>query len=253
MDSFFQLIDKINVDSILSDPLLLIGVTLFFLSFFIFIMSFIKWITTPTEKTFDFVIPHDNPLEPPQPVSSTPEPPFPTPSPPPSPEPALPTAPVEPPRPVEDEIAKVIAEAPTGFTTEKPRSFRERRGAKSAEDGRGDKTVVISPGEAEIQAQLDIIVTQIKSLNKKVSDLEDKIDGVEQKSPAKAEAHELKDAPKDASDLAKKLLKLAEHVIVLEKEMARLQGRGGSAPAKETSADSSPASSPSGKPPVMPL
>lgn len=73
-----------------------------------------------------------------------------------------------------------------------------------------EKTVVLPAGVADIQAQLEIALTQIRTLNKKIYDLESRVSG----------------GPNAGGDFAAKLQTLAEHVIVLEKEMARMKSGG---------------------------
>ncbi|MFN0116810.1 MAG: hypothetical protein ACKVQC_00765 [Elusimicrobiota bacterium] len=76
-----------------------------------------------------------------------------------------------------------------------------------------DKTIVMPPGMGEIHSQIEIAFNQIKSLNKRLAAVEE-----------------------DIEDRNQKQIKLAEHVIVLEKEMAQ---------AKVAMGDK--------KPPIMPL
>jgi hypothetical protein len=94
----------------------------------------------------------------------------------------------------------------------------------------------MAAGMGEIQGQMEIAFSQIKNLNKKVAQLEAELESVARHTTANLDPNQLKEPPINAADFAQKLLKLAEHVIALEKEMARIK-----------------ASSTQIKPPVMPL
>ncbi len=241
-----RLIGMINIDQILSDPLLLIGTILFILSFLAFFFGLIKWIASPRKSADAFTVPHGDVEEP---IPSGEIPADETPAP----------APIA--IPIKEEpqqINPVVEDHPLPTPPISPSVKKEDR---------SDKTMVIAPGEAAIQGQLDIVITQIKNLNKKVSDLEDSFENTSN-ATKKAEAGELKEMPRDMGDFAQKLLKLAEHVIILEKEMARLKGKEPGpranpdatiimAPKPATPGSATPGSPALGavnpKPPVMPL
>ncbi len=110
-----------------------------------------------------------------------------------------------------------------------------------------EQTMMMPPGVADLQAQFEIAITQIKHLNRKVNELEQHIEILEQHSNVKLETNELKNPPMDPTEFTNKLMKLVEHVLVLEKEMARLKGSG-NAPAQPKAASPS-----THQPPVMPL
>lgn len=198
---------KIDIDMILSDPMLLIGVGLVAFGLLLFLISFWKLIFS-RRSAKKFVMPKEEPHEE---IFNAPPPPEPEPELEPEPAP-FPQAPqmeepvlTPPPVPVEN----------------------------------GDKTVVMQASETETQIQLDIIVSQLKNLNRKVSEMEEKLENVPEITNTTEEIAALKELPVNAEDFAKKLLKLAEHVIFLEKEVARLK-------------QASPAAT-AAKPPIMPL
>jgi len=114
----------------------------------------------------------------------------------------------------------------------------------------------------EVEGQVEIVFSQIKTLSRKVAQLESEMETVSRTASAKLEANELKEVPMNPADFTQKLLKLAEHVIVLEKDVARLKAGARNNPPANGSATASqgepglPAqpSAPSGpRPPVMPI
>jgi hypothetical protein len=207
MDAILSLLTPQTIDMILSDPLLLVGASLVILGTILFLFSAIKFFLH--KPSSDFVVPHhplDDEVKPAEPESLTNgkmenTPVTPEPQPEPEPEPA-----------------------PT-------RSFRRAS---------ADETIIMPPGVADLQAQFEIAINQIKQLNKKVFELERQIETLGSRSESKLEVNELREPPMDANDFTKKLLKVVEHVIVLEKEVARLRQ-----PSEEAN--------PTAKPPIMPL
>ncbi len=97
-----------------------------------------------------------------------------------------------------------------------------------------DKTEILSREEAEVRSGLDLALTQVSSLARKMGDVEDKIKTLEKAMDNRIEPNELKEMPATPADFATKLLKLAEHVIILEREVASLRKKKPAAPAKET-------------------
>jgi hypothetical protein len=110
----------------------------------------------------------------------------------------------------------------------------------SAEPLDMEKTIVMPAGMAEIQGQLEIAFSQIKHLNKKVYELEKALPSAGSTTSATSTA----DTPSNVPELAQKLLKLAEHVIVLEKNLNKLMANKSPLVPSET---------PQVKPPIMPL
>ena len=113
------------------------------------------------------------------------------------------------------------------------------------------------PNYAELQSQIDIAITHIKNLNSKVMEMDQHMELIERHHQVQLEPSQLKEMPMDPADFTQKLLKLAEHVIVLEKEVARLKGNSQNAPATAPKAPPpAPPQSKSGgspKPPIMPI
>lgn len=181
------MIEIVNI--ILSDKLMLTGVGSLTLSLFIAIFAGWKWVSIGRKTKKPFVVPNDPPESK---FESIVPPPPPPPAPAPEPEP---TPPVTPPH---QELQSAVSAI-----------------ASPKEPVDMDKTVVISPGESELQAQVDIVFSQIKNLNKKVYEMESKLDS----APSAAGGGE----PANMADINQKLQTLAEHVIALEKEVARLK------------------------------
>jgi len=93
-----------------------------------------------------------------------------------------------------------------------------------------EKTVVISPEESEVRAGLDLALTSVSSLSRKMGDLEEKMKALERVMEFKLEPNELKELPSNPAEFGTKLLKLAEHVIILEREVAFFKKKKTSAP-----------------------
>ena len=222
-----DIISSINIDMIMSDPMLLVGVILFCLGPLFFLVALWKFITS--KKKLDFEIPREPELENPEATS-----------------PSMSTSQVSPPpAPAIEETPDLtpVAPVPPPVRTPPPPPHLER-----AED----KTVVIQPGISEFQGQLEFVFNQLKTLNRTVSQLEDRVESIgNSPAPGAIDINQLKTPPMNPGEFTQKLLKLAEHVIQLEKEVARLKGVGlsGTAPAAPMQA---PAPNPS-KPPVMPI
>jgi hypothetical protein len=107
-----------------------------------------------------------------------------------------------------------------------------------------DKTVVMPAGMSDVQAQLEIIFSQIKTMNKKLYEIESGLQSVSKQTATSLDANHDSEPPMNPSDFTQKLLKLAEHVIVLEKEVTRL--KAGAKPAAKPEAEQP-------KPPIMPI
>lgn len=118
-----------------------------------------------------------------------------------------------------------------------------------------EQTVVMPSGVGEIQGQIEIAFSQIKTLSKKVAQMESELESVARNSSARLERNELKEIPMNPADFTQKLLKLAEHVIVLEKEVERLKGAkdSDSSTPEAAPAPGIPPVPSAPKPPVMPL
>lgn len=220
----------INIDTILTDPMLLTAAVLVIGGPLLFVLSLWRY-----TRAVPQVLPPDFPRN---------EPPLPQETPAPLIESPVATAPVDEPAPVPlkhaphisdliQEPANAIqpgtpaaAEPPPSIIPEPPAPIKER-----AEE----KTVVMPSGMGEIQGQMEIAFSQIKNLNKKIYEMEALVESLARQNASKLDVNEIKEPPTNAAEFAQKLLKLAEHVIVLEKEMARLK------------------SSSDVKPPVMPL
>lgn len=211
MDSVLGILTPQRIDTIMSDPYLLVGASLLILGILLFLFSAIKFIRH--RSSTDFVVPH-------HPVEE---------------EPSVPekTHVENNGRPSSHPAHTSEASPPVFDTPETPEPT-----AEAEEEPASDRTVIMPPGVADLQAQFEIAITQIKQLNKKVFELERQIETLGSRSQAQLEPNELKEPPMDAGDFTKKLLKVVEHVIVLEKEVARLR--------------ENPAST-SAKPPIMPL
>jgi hypothetical protein len=198
---------KITIDMILSDPMLLVGTGLVAFGLLLFLISFWKLVFHSRSKP-KFVVPEEGASE------DTFTAPQEEPSPAPIQEEAPPAAHSsvhpfpEPQKPVAEEPAGGNGQTTTAPAVADP-----------------DKTVVMQTTETETQMQLDIIVSQLKNLNRKVSELEDKLENIPDMTNISQETATLKEAPANIEDYTKKLLKLAEHVIILEKEVARLKGK----------------------------
>ncbi len=123
-----------------------------------------------------------------------------------------------------------------------------------------ERTVVMPAGMGEVQGQLEIAFTQIKTLNKKIAQLESELETLSRNAATKLETNELKEVPMNPADFTQKLLKLAEHVIVLEKEVARMKtgskspGNGNGGTTSNVAAPVEvPAEPAAPKPPIMPI
>ena len=276
----------LNVDTILSEPMLLVGAVLFVLSPFCFLISLFKFVKNKPEPKEVLAIPPDPELsemaaEPapesiPEPEQPEPEPPPPEPPAPPEPvidKPSTQTMADETPQKEEPELAPPI-NSPEGMKSVNE-TLQETLSSVASPDlppqppapeqpappvappeaqappppVDSEKTVVIPPHFAEIQAQIEIAITQIRNLNNKINDIEQSVDLLQKHSSVQLESDPLKQGPANPEDFQKKLLKLAEHVIVLEKEVNRLKGNAGGA---ARSAGSQAPFKKSSKPP-MPL
>jgi len=114
----------------------------------------------------------------------------------------------------------------------------------------------------DLQGQVDIAINQIKDLNIKIGELEGGLEMVAKHAGTQMQPNQLKEMPTNPAEITQKLLKLAEHIIVLEKEVSHLRAAEKSRnAATEPDTDANPsASSPSTpnpssqkKPPIMPL
>lgn len=190
----------VNIDTILTDPVLLVAAILLIGGPLLFIFSLLKYI-----QAKPLVLPPDFPREEPLPP------------------PLIPPAP--PPTRLAPHISNAIQE-PAAAPMETPSIPVTPPEAQ-------ERTVVMPRGVAEIQGQMEIAFSQIKSLNKKFNELESLLESLARQNASRLEPNELKEPPLNPADFTQKLLKLAEHVIMLEKEMSRLKIES--------------------KPPVMPL
>jgi hypothetical protein len=211
-DSLMLNLPPITLDMVLSDRLLLIGLSFLVFGLIVFLISAFKFFTFRNpDDDFALIQPAvDEPWtaagpgvaeEPapndlsvgPIPKSETPEP-----------------APVE----------KAAPEMPV---VEPARPARVESAA--------ERTVVMAPGTAEMQAQLEIALTQIRSLNQRLNQAEEALERQKGAPAQSVDESVLRGMPKNNEELVKKILTLAEHVIVLEREVAALKG---GAPAEGT-------------------
>jgi len=270
----------LNIDTILSDPMLLVGAVLFVLSPFCFLISLFKFIKTKTEPKEVLAIPPDPEIsemavelapEPSsEPIQAEPEPPQPDPpvappsnientatqtvvdEPPQQEDPEL-APPVEsqegmkdvnqtlqetlssvvanplPPQPSPPDVPEEPETQPPPEQPAPPVSPPEKPAPATPAPPDQEKTVVIPPQFADIQAQIEIAITQIRNMNKKIDDIEQSVDLLQKHGSIQLESDPLIQGPTKPEEFQKKLLKLAEHVIVLEKEVNRLKGTSGGA------------------------
>ncbi len=213
MDKLTNLINVQTLDMILSDPMLLAGTSLVALGTVLFLVSAVKFLLYK-DHSGNMLMPHHEIEDEyaPQPMESSAHPPEPLPEPEPEPEPV-------------------------------------RRPARMV--NHSEETMIMAPGVSDLQAQFEIAITQIKQLNKKVYELERQIETISSHAAVKLEPNELKEPPMDAADFSKKLLKVVEHVIMLEKEVVKLRDKEPSKP-NFTEEPASAAAIPS-KPTIMPL
>lgn len=223
----------INLDTILSDPLLVVAAALLVVSPILFIIAFWKFVKAKKDST-PFAIPRHE-ME--SPLSSQPEDSA-------SGETYTPYAP-EPETPVEEVALNEPAPVRGTPIPMEDAPIIPTNGTRDAE-----KTVVMPAGMGEMQGQMEIAFSQIKNLNRKVYQLETELESVSRIAATKLDVNELKEAPMNPGDFTQKLLKLAEHVIVLEKEVARLKA---GKPAVKAEASIPPTASTPKPLPPMPL
>jgi TolA-binding protein len=223
---------NIDINMILSDPFLSVGVCLVILGPLLFIFSLIKFVRGKSKP--EFVVPH-HPIE----EDVQPEP----------------TVSLQNGGNQEKKV-EVEEETVPVFEQIAEREETVRRSSTNANDA-SDRTMVMPPYVSDLQAAVEISINQIKQLNKKVAHLEGLVEKMEQSQQIKSDFHELKEPPMDAGDFTKKMLKVVEHVIVLEKEVAQLRGRaGGIASASATPAPTLEFESNQpvpNRPPILPL
>jgi hypothetical protein len=225
------MLPTLNYDAVLSDPLLLLAGVFLVAGPLVFIVSLIKLISAGRKQKREDEYADLNPFSP-----------FP-----PAPEPATPVSTPETPSFMEPEPA------PARESESESLELPIIPAAPEPEDMPAtDKTMVMPEGMGEVQGQLEIAFSQIKTLSKKVSQMESELDSVARNIIGKLDRNELKEPPMNPADFTQKLLKLAEHVIVLEKEVARLKN-GGKKDLAEEEGTPTPPSSAGPKPPVMPL
>lgn len=231
-------IPNIDPNQILSDPSLVAGLILVLLGPLLFLFSFVKFLRARTKT--DFIVPHED-------------------------EEALNPPPIEAPAPTSEPVRSAGPASAMAPIFDTPAPEPERR------ESFGDKTVVLPPYVSELQAQIEIAVSQVKHMNKKIYEVEQQIEKLQMQRSAQLDDNELKEPPMDPADFTKKLLKVVEHVIVLEKEVSQLRNQAGVRPAASPKAPepAKPAPPPSlfdvgsseptpplgtgGKPPIMPL
>ncbi len=225
------MLPTLNFDAILSDPLLLLAGVFLVAGPLVFLVSLIKLISWGRKQKQEIEYADLNPFSP-LPSKTEPETPAPLPTPPPYME-------ME-----EEPAAAPLNESPRG---------RELQRSDDAEE----KTMIMPAGTGEVQGQLEIAFSQIKTLSKKVSQMESELDSVARNIIGKLDKNELKELPMNPADFTQKLLKLAEHVIVLEKEVERLKNTNSKkSNDPETTippADPMPAMPAAPRPPMMPL
>jgi hypothetical protein len=224
------MLPTLNYDVIFSDPLLLLAGVFLIAGPLVFLIALVKFIAAGRKQNefaplFDEVGPFSR-VEPELPPASSPAPfSSPTPS-------------------TNAERAQAREDFP-------PSPAPERESVM-------DKTTIMPSGMGEVQGQLEIAFSQIKTLNKKILQIESELDSVARSVTGRLDRNELQEVPMNPSDFTQKLLKLAEHVIVLEKEVERLKGSNGqdgppteSEPAGSTETATSQPRAP--RPPVMPI
>lgn len=204
---------SLNIDAIFSEPLLTVAAALLVVAPLVFLIALVKFVRAPGAA--DVPVFGDEPADE---FAAAPEPESAASEPAPAPRVAERTAP-PPPAPA--------APAPEPTASEAM-----------------DRTVVMPQGLAEVQGQLEIAFSQIKMLNKRIHTLETELESVSRQSVTRLEPNQLKEAPMNPADFTQKLLKLAEHVIVLEKEVARM--KSGAPEAGHAAAGAT-------KPPIMPI
>jgi len=251
----------INLDIILSDPMLLTGTALFLLGPIGFIFALFKYFSTKEVLETYPEIPSENeepPVEQRNDSAKSNSIPEPEPQPSPSPEPAPPA----PPESVSSESVETTVQSNPPKPPPQPEPPPPPKSSPKSEKME-EKTVVIPPIINDLQSQIEIAYSQIKNLNHKMSDLDQQVELLERHQNVKLETNELKEPPTDPADFTQKLLKLAEHVIMLEKEVSRLRSASKSSqplnpsdPPQTQQNPSPPVSenppNPS-KPPIMPL
>ena len=225
----------INYDTLMNDPLLMSAAILLILGPLIFLVAFIQFLRAGRKVELPPIIGDESmPLN--EMASPVPPPP-----------------PVEEPAPLEEE--KIVTPPYVKEAVEEASVPPPSRRIQVIDP---EKTVVMPSGLGEVQGQLEIAFSQIKTLNKKVAQLESELETVSKTAAAKLEKNDLSQAPTDPADFTQKLLKLAEHVIVLEKEVARM--KSAPAPVKENAetetemVQTAEAGASSGnRPPIMPI
>jgi outer membrane biosynthesis protein TonB len=168
---------SIPIDKILSDPLLIVAAVLLVVSPIVFLVAFVKYLRAPRGE--DFAIPHhemDSPI-PARMAIEAPEEPARTLSVP-QPEPEAPISALEPmPSPAAVAPAPVVplaASAQPAFPTPPMRRA----------DTASEKTVVMPPGMAEMQSEMEIAFSQLKLLNKRVASLEQELSRLRSGGPS---------------------------------------------------------------------
>lgn len=236
---------QINIDTILSDPMMLIASSLLIIGSLLFIMSLAMAILAKQRKE-DFIIPpiidqekegfisspNETTLKQSEWLKNTGR--------------SSEVSPVSVQKPLETPVSPISiptqepippsvvasSELPSVSPKSSPRSSLESM----------ERTMVMPAGVSEVQAQIEIAITQLRTLNKKVNAHEVQLEMLSKNlttgtGPGKT--------PTDLTDIQTKIQKLAEHVLALEKDLTLLkQGKVGS---------STPPSPPQGRPPVMPL
>ena len=235
------MLPTLNYDAVLSDPLLLLAGVFLVAGPLVFLVSLIKLISWGRKQKQADAYAELNPFAP---LPSTPVP--------------------QPETPMSSPIAPAVESLPATKLPPTPEPEPEIFPfPTSAEPDKPempmDKTIIMPAGMGEVQGQLEIAFSQIKMLNKKVSQMESELDSVARNVTSKLERNELKELPMNPADFTQKLLKLAEHVIVLEKEVERMKTNGAKKGVEEelsttlVKAPAISAVSTAPKPPLMPL
>jgi|GEM_PF-4162332 len=215
------MLSNIHIDAVLSDPLLLVGFLLFVLGPIGFLFALVKYISASRKQKAQFVIPAHAP-EPEEPASN------------------------------QDNFSE----------------YSERSSVPHDEKPGGvDSSFPHSPSESfvhsqdqNVSSQLEILFSHLKSLTHRLEEMEQQIELLNRHKTAMLSPNKLKEPPMDPADFTNKLLKLAEHIIVMEKELAKLKSeRAGESKAPPSSVEHSYAglsdvpSEKTTKPPIMPI
>ena len=148
----------IDIDKVLSDPLLIVAAVLLVVSPVLFLVALVKYFRTPSKAPF--VIPHhemDSPVP----------------------------APAEVKEPVEEHgMASMASLDPLPVAPTQPTAPAELPAPVRRAEPASEKTIVMPPGMAEMHSEMEIAFSQIKLLNKKVAALEKELGRLRDSAPA---------------------------------------------------------------------